>query len=73
MQIAMDDAQETLGMALIPYLTAFADALQASAKWVQENTGLAIAFAVGIGGLGVALLAAKAAMVSSRSAAMVLF
>jgi hypothetical protein len=63
MQIAMDDAQETLGTALLPYLTAFADNLAKAAKWVKENTGLAIAFGLALGGIGVALVAAKAAMV----------
>jgi ElaB/YqjD/DUF883 family membrane-anchored ribosome-binding protein len=63
MQIALDDAQETIGTALIPYLVAFADALAGTAKWVKENTGLAIAFGLAVGGIGVALLAAKAAFV----------
>jgi hypothetical protein len=64
MQIAMDDAQETLGIALIPYMTTFAEVLSGASKFIKENTGLVIAFAVGIGGLSVALLAAKAAMVT---------
>jgi hypothetical protein len=63
MQIALDDAQETIGAALVPYLVEFADALAASAKWVKENTGLAIAFGLAVGGISVALLATKAAMV----------
>ena len=63
MQIALDDAQETIGAALVPYLVEFADALAGAAKWVKENTGLAIAFGVAVGGIAVALLAAKAAFV----------
>jgi hypothetical protein len=63
MQIALDDAQETIGMALVPYLVEFADGLASAAKWVRENTPLVIAFGLGVGGLAVALLAAKAAMV----------
>lgn len=63
MQIALDDAKETIGMALVPYLAEFADGLAKAAKWVKENTGLAIAFGVAVGGIGVALLAAKAAFV----------
>ena len=63
MQIALDDAQETIGTALVPYLVAFADALADASKWVKENTNLAIAFGVAVGGIGVALLAAKAAFV----------
>jgi hypothetical protein len=62
MQIAMDDAQETLGIALIPYLTALADVLTKTSKWIKNNTGLATAFAIGIGGVSVAVLAAKAAL-----------
>jgi hypothetical protein len=63
MQIALDDAQETIGMALVPYLVEFADALAGAAKFVRENTPLVIAFAIGLGGLATALLAVKAAMV----------
>lgn len=63
MQIAMDDAQETIGTALVPYLVTFADALADAAKWIKQNTGLFMAFTLGLGGIGVALLAAKAAMV----------
>lgn len=63
MQIAMNDAQETIGTALVPYLVTFADALADAAKWIKQNTGLFIAFTLGLGGIGVALLAAKAAMV----------
>jgi hypothetical protein len=63
MQIALDDAQETIGMALVPYLTAMANGLASVATFVRENTPLVIAFAIGVGGLATALLAAKAAMV----------
>jgi hypothetical protein len=63
MQIALDDAQETIGNALVPYLVEFADALAGAAKWVKENTGIAIAFGIAVGGIAVALLAAKAAFV----------
>jgi uncharacterized damage-inducible protein DinB len=63
MQIALDDAQETIGMALVPYLAEFAKILEKSAGFIQRNTPLVIAFALGLGGLATALLAAKAAMV----------
>jgi ElaB/YqjD/DUF883 family membrane-anchored ribosome-binding protein len=63
MQIALDDAQETIGMALVPYLAEFAKGLQKAATFVRENTPLVIGFAIGVGGLATALLAAKAAMV----------
>jgi hypothetical protein len=63
MQIALNDAQETIGNALVPYLVEFADALAGAAKWVKENTGIAIAFGIAVGGIAVALLAAKAAFV----------
>jgi len=63
MQIALDDAQETIGMALVPYLAEFAKILEKSAGFIQRNTPLVIAFAIGLGGLATALLAAKAAMV----------
>jgi hypothetical protein len=63
MQIALDDAQETIGMALVPYLAEFAKILEKSAGFIQRNTPLVIAFAFGLGGLATALLAAKAAMV----------
>jgi hypothetical protein len=63
MQIALDDAQETIGMALVPYLVEFANALAGAAKFIRENTPLVIAFAIGLGGLATALLAVKAAMV----------
>jgi hypothetical protein len=63
MQIALDDAQETIGLALVPYLAEFAKGLQKAATFVRENTPLVIGFAIGVGGLATALLAAKAAMV----------
>ena len=63
MQIALDDAQETIGLALVPYLAEFAKGLQKAAIFVRENTPLVIALGLAVGGLGVALLAAKAAMI----------
>jgi hypothetical protein len=71
MQIALDDAQETIGMALVPYLVEFADALAGAAKFIRENTPLVIAFAIGLGGLATALLAAKAAMVVYNAIAVI--
>lgn len=71
MQIAMDDAQETLGIALIPYLTAFADVLTSASKWVKENTTLATGFGVAIGGLGAALVIARGAMLAYKTMALI--
>jgi ElaB/YqjD/DUF883 family membrane-anchored ribosome-binding protein len=71
MQIAMDDAQETLGIALIPYLTAFAEVLTSASKWVKENTTLAIGFGTAIGGLGAALVITRGAMLAYKTMAVI--
>jgi hypothetical protein len=63
MTIAIDEAQEALGVALLPVMVAVTDILTDMANWISKNTGLALGIAGAIGGFAAALLGLKAAMV----------
>lgn len=63
MSIAIDEAQEALGVALLPVMVAVTDILTDLARWVEKNTTLALGIAGAIGLFSTALVALKAAMV----------
>ena len=63
MSIAIDEAQEALGVALLPVMVAVTDILTDMARWVEKNTALALGIAGAIGGFAAALVGLKAAMV----------
>lgn len=62
MEIALGEAKESIGAALLPAITALAGALTGLAVWVQENSDLAIALGIVIGGLAAAIITMNAAM-----------
>lgn len=58
----LENAQASLGTALLPALTLGAQILGQFAAWVEKNSGLAQALAVGLGIVAVAVLAVNFAM-----------
>ena len=62
MQIQFAEAQEAIGAAFLPVVTALIEKLIPLATWVQENTDLALILMGVIGGLAGAVLAINAAM-----------
>ena len=62
MTIAMDEAQETIGTALLPVLSFLASTLASVATFVQENSNLVLILGGVLGGLAVAVIAVNAAM-----------
>lgn len=60
--IAISEAKENIGAALIPALEKMMPILLAFGKWAQEHTGAFLAIAGVIGGIAVAVLAVNAAL-----------
>lgn len=60
--IAISEAKENIGAALIPVLEKALPALTAFGEWAQKNTGLFLTIAGVIGGIAVAVLAVNAAL-----------
>lgn len=62
------NAAASLGEVLLPMMTAGADALADFARWVQENQGLVMALAAGIGIFAGAVFLAKGAIMAYQGA-----
>lgn len=62
-QIAMDEAQEAIGTALLPYMEALVPLLVEGAKWFEKNAKVVGIAVLAFGSIATVLLAAKAAMV----------
>lgn len=62
MQIQFAEAQEAIGAAFLPVVTALIEKLIPLATWIQENTHVALILMGVIGGLSAAVLAINAAM-----------
>ena len=62
LSVAMNEAKESVGAALLPVVEALVPYLLKLGEFAQNNTTLFLAFAGVIGGLAVAILAANAAM-----------
>lgn len=60
--VAFGEAQESIGMALIPAIEAFLPLLQAAAEWAQKNTGTIKTLAIVVGSLAAAVLGVNVAM-----------
>jgi len=72
MQVSMAEAQETLGTALLPAMSTFANVLADVANWVGKNTKL-VGILVGIvAGLAIAGLAVNAALKVYRATLIVI-
>ena len=62
MQVAIGEAQESIGAALIPIIEKLLPYLEKAAKWIGENTDLVVALGVAFGGISAAVLVMNAAM-----------
>jgi len=71
LSIAMDEAKEAIGAAVLPLVNALVPALIAVANWAQKNTPIVVGFATAIGVFATAIVAAKVAMVAWRAAAVI--
>jgi hypothetical protein len=68
-EIAVDEAQESLGNALLPILKKVTPILTDLATIVQNNSGLFVIFATALGSLAGGLVAARIAMAAYRTVA----
>lgn len=62
MQIALGEAKESIGAALLPAIIVLAEKLTGLATFVQENSDLILAFGIVVGGAATAIVAINAAM-----------
>lgn len=62
-RIAVDEAKEAIGAALIPVVLELIDPLKSLAQWIDKNTTLFVILIGTFGTVAAALVAAKAAMV----------
>lgn len=62
MAIAIDNAKENIGFALMPVIEAVIPVLERLSFWIQDNTKVAVIIGGVIAGLAAAVLAANAAM-----------
>lgn len=62
MQVAIGEAQESIGAALIPIIEKLLPYLEKAAKWIGENTDLVVALGVAFGGISAAVLVMNTAM-----------
>lgn len=62
MTIALGEAKESIGAALLPAITALVGKLTSAAQWVQKNSGLVLTLGAIIGGLAIGILAVNTAM-----------
>ena len=69
LKIQLDETKEAIGNALIPVLELVLPLIKNLGNFAQNNTGFIIAFGVAVGGLAVAIVAAKAALVAQKAIA----
>lgn len=62
MNVAIGEAQESIGAALIPIIEKMLPYLEKLATWVGENTDLVVALGVAFGGIAAAVLVVNTAM-----------
>jgi len=62
MGVAIGEAQESIGAALIPIIEKLLPYLEDAAKWISENTDLVVALAAAFGGISAAVLIVNTAM-----------
>jgi len=62
MGVAIGEAQESIGMALLPIIEELLPYLERLATWVGENTDLVVVLGASIGGLAAAVISINAAM-----------
>ena len=69
LKIQLDETKEAIGKALIPVLEMVLPLIKNLGNFAQNNTGFIIAFGVAVGGLAVAIVAAKTALVAQKAIA----
>ena len=69
LKIQLDETKEAIGKALIPVLELVLPLIKNLGNFAQNNTGFIIAFGVAVGGLAVAIVAAKAALMAQKAIA----
>ena len=69
LKIQLDETKEAIGKALIPVLTLVLPLIKNLGDFAQNNTGFIIAFGVAVGGLAVAIVAAKVALAAQKAIA----
>ena len=69
LKIQLDETKEAIGKALIPVLELVLPLIKNLGNFAQNNTGFIIAFGVAVGGLAVAIVAAKTALVAQKAIA----
>lgn len=69
LKIQLDETQEAIGSALIPVLELVLPLIKNLGNFAQNNTGFIIAFGVAVGGLAVAIVAAKVALAAQKAIA----
>jgi hypothetical protein len=62
MGVAIGEAQESIGAALIPIIEKLLPYLEKAAKWISENTDLVVALAAAFGGVAASVLVVNTAM-----------
>ena len=67
MSIAIGEAKESLGTALLPIVQKFSTVIANMAVWVQNNTGLFIAFGTAIGIFAGTIVAAQVALTAWKA------
>lgn len=60
--VAVDEAKESIGAALLPALEAILPKLIGLAQWVERNSGLIVGLGVAVGGFAGAIIVANAGM-----------
>lgn len=69
LKIQLDETKEAIGKALIPVLETVLPLIKNLGDFAQNNTGFIIAFGVAVGGLAVAIVAAKVALAAQKAIA----
>jgi len=62
MSVAIGEAQESIGMALLPVIEKLLPYLERAANWIGENTDVAVKLGVAIGALAAAVIGINTAM-----------
>ena len=62
MNVAIGEAQESIGAALIPIIEKLLPYLESASKWISENTDLIVKLGVAFGGIAAAVIVTNTAM-----------
>lgn len=71
LSIAMDEAKEAIGAAVLPLVNALLPALISFGKWAQDHVGIILAIGTAIGAAAAALVTFKVAMLAANAVTVV--